>query len=831
MAQDTIYGFPSPLKPDKDKNSQEYGLKVMRTAYYQWVNGYGGFSQKQRQTRFDYNKAYATGTQPMQEFLDYLDINGQQPYSNLDFTPLPVAISIIQRIKDRFNQRIEKIRCNAIDPVSVNRKAKEKANAEFRMKYKGDIEQIQQETGLQLEDPKSFTPEDNDELDVFFGFTYKEREEVMMEQGIDLVLYQNDWTETKDAILDDLITFGFSGTKSFIDNNGKIRIRKVNPYNLLLSYSERPDMKDLEWTGEVVYMPITEVRQQFPGKVSEEELFNLAKNNVGKFNNPASFTFTWNFQYANALSRPYDSFRVPVLQMSYRTLYNITYEKNQDRFGKTILDRTEKMKDGKEYVKSKPFYVVYDGAWICDTNHLLHWAVSENMARPNDNLQDCLSPYTIYMYNNNRMTNKPLIETMIPSIKQMQLAYLKIQSIIANAAPDGYSVDIAGMADVDLGNGKGALQPLELIRIYKQTGIIFHKGRVDEMEGSSGLPINPLNVPFTAKLESFINLYNFYLNNLERMIGSNALDQGMISNQAVGAKVLESARQIGESSINYIYNSYLNILERSAKLTQMRLWDILVFGKKGYEGYKYALGTDRVEYIKLEATDEFEKINFDVKIEAVIDSNEKMMLEQNIQQALAQQSIELEDAIQIRLLDNPKAANYYLVSAQKKRRKLRMEEAQQNSQMQMQQAVQAAQAKSQGELQLEQAKAQFKLQQYEEELESDKERETLKYFNILRVKTLEKLLEQGVPIEEMPSFIFDGIDGVVQTQKQIIMEELSDMQEQAMAEQQQQMEMAQQQAMEAQQQQQGGQEMQQDGQEMVQEAGEEGAIQEEEQPM
>jgi hypothetical protein len=216
----------------------------------------------------------------------------------------------------------------------------------------------------------------------------------------------------------------------------------------------------------------------------------------------------------------------------------------------------------------------------------------------------------------------------------------------------------------------------------------------------------------------------------------------------------------------------------------MRLWDILVFGKKGYEGYKYALGSDRVDYIRLEAEDEFEKTNFDVKIEATIDDNAKQMLENNIQQALAQQSIELEDAIQIRLLDNPKAANYYLVSAQKKRRKLRMEEAKSNSEMQMQQAVQAAQAKSQGELQLEQAKAQFKLQQYEEELENDKERETLKYFNILRVKTLEKLLEQGTSIDEMPSFIFDGIDAVVKTQKQIILEELQDQAEQQQAEEQ-----------------------------------------------
>lgn len=784
MANETIYGFPSPLLPDKDKNSPEYGIKLMRTAYSQWVNGHGGFSQRQRQTRFDYNKAYATGQQPMQEFLDYLDINGQQPYTNVDFTPLPIAIPILQRIKDRFNQRLEKIRCNAIDPVSVEKKNKEKSDAKFRMEFKDQIAQLEQESGVKLEDPDAFTPEDNEELEVYYGFTYKQREEVMMEQGIDLVLYDNDWVEIKNALLDDLLIYGFSGTKTYIDANGKIRIRKVNPYNLILSYSERSDLKDLEWVGEVFYMSITDVRQQYPGKVSEEELFNLAKSMVGKFNNPASWTFTWNYQYATALSRPYDSFKIPVLQLSFKTLYNIKYEKNEDRFGKTILDKTNKIKEGKEYVQSKPFYVEYEGAWICDTNHLLHWAVAKNMAKPNDNLQECVLPYTIYMYNNHRMTNKPVIETMIPSIKQMQLAHLQIQKIISQAAPDGYTVDIAGMSDVDLGNGKGALQPMELIRIYKQTGVIFYKGMVDDGEGSGRPPITPLNVPFTSKLESFIQLYNFELQKLERMIGSNSLDQGIISNQAIGKGVLDSARQMGESSINYIYNSYLNILERTAKLAQMKLWDILVFGKRGYEGYKYALGTDRVEYIKLEADNEFEKTNFDVKIEATIDDREKEMLEQNIQQALAQQSIELEDAIQIRMLDNPKAANYYLVSAQKKRRKLRMEEARANSEMQMQQAVQAAQAKSQGELQLEQAKAQFKLQQYQEELENEKERETLKYYNILRVKTLEKLLEQGTPIEQMPEFIFDGIDGVVQTQKQIMLEDLQDMQQQEMMEQQ-----------------------------------------------
>jgi hypothetical protein len=813
MSESTYYGFPNPLSNDKSKDSEEFGLKIMKVAYSQWLNGYGGVSQKQRQVRFDYNKSYATGQQPMQEFLDYLDINGQQPYSNLDFTPLPIAIPIINRIKDRFNQRIEKIKCNAVDPISVSKKNKEKMESQFRMEYKDKIAQLQEESGIQLEDPNAFTPEDNDENEVYYGFNYKQREEVMMEQGIDLVMYDNDWSEVKDAILDDLITFGISGTKTFIDANGRIRVRKVNAYNLIVSYSERNDFKDIEWIGEIVYTPIADVRLMYPDKYSEEELFNLAKNSSSKYGNPASWAFTWNYQYANAFARPYDSFRVPVLNMSFKTLYNLKYEKNQDRFGKTILDKTNKTKEGKEYVSSKPYYVEYQGAWICDTNKMLQWKVANNQIKSQSDLQDVLLPYCLYMYNNNRMTNKPIIETMIPSIKQMQLAHLQMQKIVAQAAPDGYTVDIAGLADVDLGNGKGSLQPIELIRIYKQTGVIFYKGQVDDMEGNTRPPITPLNVPFTAKLNAFIELYNFELAKLERMIGSNSLDQGAISNQAVGAKVLDSARQIGESSINYIYNGYLNIYERTARLTQMRLWDILVFGKKGYEGYKYALGEDRVEYIKLEAENGFETTNFDVKIEATIDAAEKQQLEANIQQALAQQSIELEDAIQIRLLNNPKAANYYLVSAQKKRRKLRMEEAQQNSQMQMQQAVQAAQAKSQGEMQLEQAKAQFKLQQYEEELENDKERETLKYYNILRVKTLEKLLEQGKSIEEMPSFIFDGIEAVVQTQKQLIMEELREQQEQAMAQEQEMQMQAQQQQMQMQQG--GGEEApMEDGEEM-----------------
>ncbi len=79
-----------------------------------------------------------------------------------------------------------------------------------------------------------------------------------------------------------------------------------------------------------------------------------------------------------------------LLEFETRVYNNLKYEKNQDRFGKTLLDRTEKMKDGKDYIKSKAYYVEYEGAWICDTNHLLKWEVANNMLKPNENLQSVL---------------------------------------------------------------------------------------------------------------------------------------------------------------------------------------------------------------------------------------------------------------------------------------------------------------------------------------------------------------------------------------------------------------------------------------------------------
>lgn len=780
--------LPNTLDSDKQKNSESFGFAVMKACYERWKSGYGSESWVVKKQRFDYNRSFSVGKQPMSEYKDIIDTEGQLSVINLQYTPNPIAIPFLNRLKDRYMQRVEKISCVSIDPFTQSKKEKAKNEALFKMKNKETIMELQQQAGIQLEEFKDTDPEDEQELDIEFGFNYKEREEVVMENLINLVFYDNKWSKViKDRIFDDLINCGYAVTKTYIDPNGRIKIKFVKPDNFITSYSEWNDMRDWEWQGEVDYMTISDIRLKYPGKFTEQELFDLAKEHSGLYNN-ALWTYNWSYVWLNAVARPYDSYRVQVCNLTYKTLYNLNYEKKVDRFGKEVLDPAKEIKEGKSYEKSKPYYVSYTGAYIINTDRVLEWGLSKNMIKPEKNLTEILSPYTVYMYNNNQMVNTPLIETMIPSIKMMQLLNLKTQNIIATIAPDGSNIDFAGLSDIDLGAGVGVVSPLQLYGIYLQTGNMYYKGVGDDGEERRQPPITPNNVNFSNKLQQLEAQWQAEYQKLVIIIGSNSLDSGQINNQAVGRQVFQDARKQGESASNYIYNSYLNIMEPTAQKVQQLGWDILVYKKGGYEGYMAALGSDKVEYVKVESTDDFERAQFDVKIEAVLDDTAQQILQERINIALNNKEITLQDALQVEELSqtNVKYASYLLAARQKKREKQRIKEAQLNSQSNTEAAIAAAQAKSQGEMEVAKLKSDLESARENERLESMKIEEMTKYSSIMKIELMKSLLSQGKTVEQLPSMIFDGIGLVDKTNKQLLMEELAEQERemQAMAEQQ-----------------------------------------------
>jgi hypothetical protein len=140
--------------------------------------------------------------------------------------------------------------------------------------------------------------------------------------------------------------------------------------------------------------------------------------------------------------------------------------------------------------------------------------------------------------------------------------------------------------------------------------------------------------------------------------------------------------------------------------------------------------------------------DFGIFIELMPDEEEKAMLENNIQMSLQQQTIDLEDAIDIREISSVKLANQVL----KIRRSKKIEQdqlmkqqniqaqAQANAQQQQaaaQMEVQKQQAVTQSDAQLEQLKAQLELQKLQQEIQAKQQLMALEFEFNMRLKGLE----------------------------------------------------------------------------------------------
>ena len=189
----------------------------------------------------------------------------------------------------------------------------------------------------------------------------------------------------------------------------------------------------------------------------------------------------------------------------------------------------------------------------------------------------------------------------------------------------------------------------------------------------------------------------------------------------------------------------LLLASENAEALSLRISDIIEYSPTR-EAFIQAIGAHNVA--TLEEMSELHLYDFGIFIELMPDDEEKQILENNIQQALAQQLIDLDDAIDLRDVRNVKLANQLLKIKRKKKlerdQKMQQDNIQAQSQanQQAQQAaaqaeMQKAQQKAQIDTQLEQTKNQMKLQYLREEADIKKELMNHEMFINMKLNTME----------------------------------------------------------------------------------------------
>jgi len=261
--------------------------------------------------------------------------------------------------------------------------------------------------------------------------------------------------------------------------------------------------------------------------------------------------------------------------------------------------------------------------------------------------------------------------------------------------------------------------------MYFQTGSIV--GRSQTQDGGQ----NPGKVPIQelqssaggAKLQSLIQTYQYYLQMIRDVTGLNEARDGSMPNRDSLVGLQKMAAASSNTATKHILDASLFLTLRICENISKRVGDALQFPLTA-NALKQSISVYNVETLK--ELENLELHDFGIYLQVEPDEEEKAQLEQNIQVALQTGGIDLEDAIDLREINNLKLANQAL--KYKRKKKMLQEQANQQANIQAQaqanaqtaesaamSEVQKQQALSQTQIQVAQAKNQFEIEKMEHE--------------------------------------------------------------------------------------------------------------------
>jgi len=290
----------------------------------------------------------------------------------------------------------------------------------------------------------------------------------------------------------------------------------------------------------------------------------------------------------------------------------------------------------------------------------------------------------------------------------IQLTHLKLQQVLSRIVPDGVFLDVDGLAEVDLGNGTN-YNPAEALNMYFQTGSILGRSMTQDGGANPGkIPIQELQSGSgSGKMQSLIQTYQYYLQMIRDVTGLNEARDGSLPDKQslVGLQKLAAANS--NTATKHIKQAMLYLTVKTCENISLRISDALE-----YPLTKEALKSSITSYNvgTLEDMYNLNLSDFGIYLELEPDDEQKAQLEQNIQIALKQNSINLENVIEIRSIRNLKLANQYLKLKRKQKATEDQQKSEANIQAQAQANAESSERASLAEMQKQQALAQTTLQ-------------------------------------------------------------------------------------------------------------------------
>jgi len=644
------------------------------------------------QSKMNEIKEYALGRQSTTKYKKLLNVDEQtdKTWLNTDWTP-PSFITKFREIAiSKLVQRRYDIQAFAVDPL-----AKSEEDQYFNeMKVKIMMRDAAMKAGNEelanspVLRPHQGEAQDLEQLLMEQQFGYKHVMAMEAESCISLTMYKNKFDEKRKRTIENLFDFGIGGYTEYIDENGAVNVREVNPENLVLSYCSKNDFSDLVHWGEVREVYVGDLAPYF----TPDQLNLIVQSVAGRFGNPS------NFMYGTDYSKYWNRFKVLILDFEFLSWNDYTYKseidnRGNERFGKTKYQDATKIPDlavnekgtiekfnyagtvpslvdSKSKGQAEPMFlpvtkkVVYKCKWLIQTDYMYDWGMSENQIRQPSSWWDTKLNIQLYSWNFYKMRFAGITERLIPLEDKACLAWFRLQNMSNKLIPYLINIDLNALEGIDFGGAGGKMEPTKVMDFIFSNFVVPYRS-TDLL--SQNPNYKPVSIEASGQLAVFGQLYQELQNTIDMMrqiSGLNELTDGSTPNAKTLVPVANAAMESTNNALYLLSFADKQLVQNVADAIVAKVQIAVKLGK--VEGYAKALGDETVKFMQINPNLSIHEFGIFIEDSPVDFERQQLIQELNIRDS--QGLIEPEDKILVMSCRNLKMASMILAYRIKKRR-------------------------------------------------------------------------------------------------------------------------------------------------------------------
>jgi len=717
--------LPDPLAPFEEKIGEEYALSIGKLIGSHWFNGGMINGTCEFLTRKEYvrnKRLFVRGENPTKYYKDQLFDQGQLDFINLDFTNINWPEKFCRIVSNGLNDKNYKLDIRATDKLAALKKSKKQDYYLKYMRGRPMLEKAKEMLGVDLM-PKTFIPEDEEEMQMHMELKDRPRVEIAEEILIDYVFNTNDWISLEAMYNKDIVDIGLIAIRIYTDKQNGVSFGYVDPENYVHSTVTRNDFSDKYYEGYVDTITISTLKRE--SNYDDETLRKIAQSYSGNNSNSSVGSYD-SCEFDNLLDH-----KINVLRYAYKTSKVITYKKKL-RNGETIkitkkrsdyeAPKNEKDESRTDDVSkiSSTFDTWIEGNYIVGSEYVYGFKECEN--NYDDIMNKAMSPFVTVAYDIYENKLRSFLSNIEPLARELQKISLKIQQLCSELTPDLKEVDLDMLAELD--DGKGGVKNeiwKTALNLMGTKGVIFTK-RVNM--GEDGIKdkaaVRPSTSPQGSALTALLNVFAHTYNLIRESTGVNpARDGSMNADSLVG--VNQMAQLASNTVTHNIVEASVYFKKKISEVISTRIHTIFNYkeASKVREIYEAVVGKNMMDALEVLKDRHLHEFGFTFEMNAtaeeIKDFNEVLNL------AVQDGSIDVEIVFQTKQLAkvNTKKAIDYLMFQRRKRNKQKQEQEMALAQNKSQNDAMAAQSKVQAELQAYQSKKQIDLQVKGQELQME----------------------------------------------------------------------------------------------------------------